>query len=124
MFGFATIHVLVFCLLICRYEPLPLDEQCSSSEEEDKDDTVSECNVQQKSFNIDLGRNSKQFKCIAYLPIILFSIQFILPSGNTKRIDVAVGVQVEPLGEESAKRPYGHLVSCHLTSVLHMCTTP
>ena len=40
---------------------------------------------------------------------------------------IAVGVQVEPLGEGTAKRPYGHLVCCHLTStasVLHMCTTP
>ena len=44
-----------------------------------------------------------------------------------KQINVAVGVRVEPLGEETAKRPYGHLVCCHLTStasVLHMCTTP
>ena len=56
------------------------------------------------------------------------SIQFNLfhQVATHKRINVVVGVQVEPLGEETAKRPYGHLVCCHLTStasVLHMCTT-
>ena len=29
-----------------------------------------------------------------------------------KQIIVAVGIQPEPLGEETAKRPYGHLICC------------
>ena len=35
-----------------------------------------------------------------------------------KQINAAVGAQVEPLGDETVKRPYGHLVCCHLPARL------